>query len=131
MRYLILGVLLVVGQGLAGASECPPGTTTQVIGQVFTANDTTGPTTGYGVISTVGHLVRRITVSCGSACTAGLYDSDSTVSLPMGNDKVRAEPGAPANESRSLEFDPPMSFKNGISARDDANVNAVLVEECR
>ena len=133
MRYALVLGLLCIGQGMAWA-DCPPGTKTKVIGTVATANDTTGDDTGAREITQQGHDVRRINVTCGStACVATLYDSDASDGSLRGDTDdadVKAEPGCPANQGCSQDFDPPLQFTEGVTFSDDANVGSVLLYEC-
>lgn len=134
MRYLIVLGLLFIGQGVAWA-ECPPGTFTKVIGEVSTANDTTGADTGAHTITEQGHNVTRVNVTCGgTACVATLYDSDASdgsLSGDTDNADVKAEPGCPASQGCNQDFDPPLQFTEGITFGDDNNVGSVLLYECR
>lgn len=127
-QVVIVLALLFGGAAMAWATECPDGTTLQVVGTVATGNRTGSQPTE---ISGGGHLVRKIVVACaGTACVATLFDGDTNPSS-LGNAQVKAEPGAPASTSTVNDFDPPLAFKDGIQFYDDGNVNAILLYECR
>lgn len=135
-QLLVVLTLLLAGQGVAWAADCPPGTQLQLIGQ-FRGQG--GTSAGTEVISTAGAQVRMLTVSCGgTACVSTLYDVDSngdtndnTGVAGFVDGNVRIEPGAAANTSTTLEFDPPLAFVDGINAHDDGNVNGIGAYGCR
>lgn len=126
----LLGGLVVLGVGMGSVqagSECPPGTFTRVIGSVVTSNANSGDRS----ITDSGAQVRRVTVSCGgTACVATLYDSDGGSPTEVETADVKAEPGCAANQSCTLDFDPPLQFVEGVNFSDDANVNAVIAYTC-
>ena len=131
---IVVALALVGGSGVVRAEDCPPGTTLQVIAQVVTANDTSGATVGFQDLTSTGHKVRATSVACGgTACVASLYDSDGVSSGvgDMGDSRVKAEPGAPANTSNYETYDPPLDFKEGIMVVDDGNVGGFFAYECR
>ena len=132
-KAFIVVTLLLVGQRVQ-AAECPPGTSLQVIGQVQVGATTSAAT---DLVSSSGRQVRMITQTCGStACAGTSYDADGNGDVvPTGtgyvNANVKAEHGAPANESRTYPYDPPLAFVNGISVHNIDVTNATLFYECR
>lgn len=126
LKSIMVVTLLLMGAGGVWAGECPPGTTLKVIGSAQT---------GDASVSTTGHLVRASRVTCaGTACVAGMYDTDALIDIvdgASGNALVKDEPGAAASTSTWTEYDPPLSFSEGITFVDDDNVNAFLAYECR
>ena len=135
-KAFVVLTLLLVGQR-AWAAECPPGSELGLIGSIAVGaagSDSAGQT---DLVIGSGALVRKITQTCGgTACVGTGYDADSnsdatTVGTGYVNATVKAEPGAPANESRTLDFDPPLKFNNGISFHNTAAANVTLVYGCK
>ena len=126
MKKHLLFALILLGMGAQDgwANGCGPNTFLRKIGNVATTTNT--------VISTAGHDVRLITVTCGgTACVAGLYDTESEATVA----NLVSEPGAAANGTVILPstgfFDEALRFQNGIYFVDDINVTAVALYECR
>lgn len=135
-KIVLVLTLLLMGQVTGwAAQDCPPGTFLRKVGTVVTANDTTGNSVGVDSITDTAPEVRAVRVTCGgTACAAGLYDSDSGDGLEAGETDtvdVVDEPGAPASESRWYPYDPPLKFDTGVTFRDDGNVAAVILYTCR
>lgn len=129
-KILIVIGLLLFGQGIAFAKECPPGTNLSPIGSIYGSYTTDVDTSQ---VSTIGHDVRATVVSCGgTACVATVYDADPTGdSVYYVNANVKLEPGAVASTSFYQEYDPPIHFNYGIAAHDNGDVNGFLAYECK
>ena len=132
-KLLIALTLLLMGQGVVLAGECPSGSELGLIGSI--AVGAAGGDTD--LVFGSGALVRKITQTCGgAACVGTAFDADNnadatTVGTGYVNATVKAEPGAPANESRTLDFDPPLKFSNGISIHNTAGANVTLAYGCK
>ena len=127
-RGWIVGAALLAVVGLfpsvAGAEGCRSDQKLEIIGQLQT---------GSAVISTSGHEVRLINITCTStACVGGLYDADTLGTAS--NALVRLEPGTPASQTalvpQSGFLEQPLYFSNGITFVDDGNVAAIALYEC-
>ena len=137
MRFLIMLATFALVVGFSPSAnavdfKCPQGSKLKKIGTVATANDDSPANEDHN-ISTSGHDVRMIIVSCGTACVTTLYDTDGSIAAGAVNvdAAVAMEPGAPANTSAVLTFpDTPFQFTEGITLVDDGNVNAVQLYEC-
>ena len=135
--FVLVLPLLLMGSGVVGAAECPPGSELTLIGSIAVGaagSDSAGQT---DLVIGSGALVRKLTQTCGgTACVGTAFDADSNSdATPRGtgyvNATVKAEPGAPANESRTLAFDPALRFENGISIHNTAAANVTLAYGCK
>ena len=136
-HFLIVLTLLLLGQGVVWASECPPGSTLQLVGQ-YRGQGATNASTEQ--ISTAGAQVRMVIVAADAdgATAATLYDvdgngdsNDNTGVTGFVDGNVRLEPGAPTSDGKVYVFDPPVSFTDGIAVHDDGNLSGIGVYSCR
>lgn len=127
LEALLLALLIVACSVTPTAwaleAGCRPDQKLEIIGSVRTTS---------GVIGSGGHEVRLIVTACGTACSAGLYDTDSLYTASATT--LRLEPNAPANSSQMLPqtgfLAQPLTFSTGITFVDDGNVNAIALYEC-
>ena len=113
--------LILCGSSVAWA-KCPSGQILKRTGLVAS---------GDGIITTNGQDVHTVVVDCsGTACTAGLYDADTLGEATEANLVFEASAGA--NGTITLDFtENPISFTNGVTFIDDANVDSVVLLSCQ